>query len=231
PPDLRERVVIEADLQVKGGLLVRSPGPGANAPDAVHLHSGGQAVLPGTSVAGALRVRALRIARSVPAEAQDPERWVDRLFGPRPTDGDQQTAPSASRLRVAEQPVTDGQSLRQSRIRGDRVTGGVVDGGPFDEEPVFRGKVRLRLELHRPRPGEVGLLLLVRRDLLPGALPLGGGGAVGRGVVTGRAEVFLPGQAQPCRLDPLLPAAPEVAAQLNKLVEEFRTAPASTEGA
>jgi hypothetical protein len=65
---------------------------------------------------------------------------------------------------------------------------------------------------------------------LTGELPLGGGGAVGRGAVAGRAEVFVPGQAQPYAIDPLLPVPPEVAGLLNRLVEEFRTLPLASEG-
>ncbi len=210
--DKRDRVVIEAELQFKGGLLVRSPGRTATSPDASHLHSAGEPVLPGTGVAGALRARALRIARQV--RERDADRWVTAVFG---------SGAAASRLLVSERPVTEGQSLRQGRVRGDRFTGGVV-GGEFDEEPVFRGKARLRLELRRPRTGEVGLLLLVLKDLLTGDLPLGGTASVGRGVVGGRAEVFLPGQQEPYRFDPLVPAAPETAAALNRLVDEFRTA-------
>jgi CRISPR/Cas system CMR subunit Cmr4 (Cas7 group RAMP superfamily) len=228
-PDQRERVVIEVELQIKGGLLVRSPGLSAASADATHLHSGGQAILPGTSVAGALRARALRIAEVVRAESKDGARWVDQLFGPRPRSENHAPGLTASRLRVAEQPVMEGQSLRQARIRGDRFTGGVVDGGLFDEEPLFRGKMRLRLELRRPQPGEVGLLLLVLKDLLTGDLPLGGAAAVGRGVVTGRADVLLPGQQTPSRIDPLLPAVPDTASLLNRLVEEFRTASLTAE--
>ena len=43
----------------------RSSGRTADAADATHLLSGGSPVLPGTSLAGALRSRALRIARLV----------------------------------------------------------------------------------------------------------------------------------------------------------------------
>jgi CRISPR/Cas system CSM-associated protein Csm3 (group 7 of RAMP superfamily) len=214
-PDNRSLVRIEAELQVQGGLLVRSPGLTATAADATHLHSGGRPVLPGTSVAGGLRARAVRIARLVRAAQQDGDRWAERLFGPRGT---------ASRLRVSEQPLEDGKQLRPSRIRIDRFTGGVVEGCLFDEEPNYGGKAVLELELRSPRPGEVGLLLLVLKDLLTGDLPLGGTASVGRGVVTGRARVHLPGQAEPCRFDPVVAADAATVRTLNQAVDEFRTA-------
>jgi hypothetical protein len=43
----------------------------------------------------------------------------------------------------------------------------------------------LRFELRNPRDGEVGLLLLVLKDLLTGQLPVGGTSSVGRGVLMG----------------------------------------------
>lgn len=221
PADRREVVHVEVDLATQGGLLVRSPGLTADAADATPLTSGGQPVLPGTSVAGAMRARALRIARLVRAAQNDGERWVDRLFGPRPG---RREPLFASRLRVAEQPMLDGKVLRQTRIRIDRFTGGVVDAGLFDEEPLFRGRVTLRLELRAPRPGEVGLLLLVLKDLVSGDLPLGGAAAVGRGVLTGKAHLHLPGQ-EVHAFDPLLPAEARTVEALNRAVEDFRSAP------
>jgi CRISPR/Cas system CSM-associated protein Csm3 (group 7 of RAMP superfamily) len=225
-PDNRSLVRIEAELQVQGGLLVRSPGLTASAADATHLHSGGRPVLPGTCVAGALRARALRIARLVRAAQQDGDRWVERLFGPRRQSrpADRNVRPTASRLRVSEQILEDGKQLRPSRIRVDRFTGGVVEGFLFDEEPNCGSKTVLELELRSPRPGEIGLLLLVLKDLLTGDLPLGGTSSVGRGVVTGRARVHLPGQAEPTRFDPVSTADAATVRTLNQAVEEFRTA-------
>lgn len=219
PPDRRERVAIEVDLQFKSAVLIRSPGATATAPEATHLQSGGEPILTGTSVAGALRARALRIARLVRVDQKDAERWVERLFGHSAT---------ASRLRVTERPVTEGTALRQTRVPADRFTGGVVEAGVTEEEPLFRGKTHLRIEIRRPRPGEMGLVLLVVKDLLSGDLVLGGGAAVGRGTVMGRAEIILSPQ-ESCRFDSLTATAPETAARLNRLVEEFRTATVSQE--
>jgi CRISPR/Cas system CMR subunit Cmr4 (Cas7 group RAMP superfamily) len=229
PVERRVGVHVELELTTQGGLLVRGPGMTSDAADAVHLHSGGQPILPGTSVAGAIRARATRIAQVVRAAQNDGRRWVDRLFGPRPDRQTGQTL-SASRLRVSEQAVTGGRVLRQTRIRSDRFTGGVVDGGLFDEEPLFRGKVTARLELRAPRDGELGLLLLVVKDLLTGDLPLGGATAVGRGVMTGRARIYLPAEEMPHTFDPLLPAEERTVAALNQAVEAFRNAEALSEG-
>jgi len=225
PEDRRNQVRIDVSLQVQGGLLVRSPGLQASAADASHLHSGGKPVLPGTSFVGALRARALRIARLVRAGPEDAERWVDQVFGPRkPSHPGRSFRPAASRLRASEQEVIGGKSLRAARIRVDRFTGGVVDGGLFDEEPNYRGRVRLILHLRDPHQGELGLLLLVLKDLLTGNLPVGGSSSVGRGVVRGRAELHLPGQTNPLVIDPEEAANPVTVRVLNGYVEDFHRA-------
>ena len=221
--DKRARIRITAHLVLDAGLLVRSPGTGAADADVTHLFSGGKAVLPGTSLAGVLRARALRITRAVRNGENDAEKWVDNLFGPRlagTTDPNFQ--PHASRLKITEKSIADSQRLRPNRIRIDRFTGGVVDGALFDEEPVYRGQVEVALELRNPRPGETGLVLLLLKDLLTGDLPVGGTSSVGRGVLRGTATVKIGNEDY--ALDPGEQAADNIVQVLNKKVQEFHDA-------
>ena len=222
-PDKRKRLIIKAQLSLQGGLLVRSPGTGATDADVTHLSSGGQAVLPGTSLAGALRARALRIAWVVRNGKGDAEEWVKDVFGPRlvgTTNPD--SRPHASRLKITEKPITESTRLRPNRIKIDRFTGGVVDGALFDEEPVYGGKVEVTLELRNPQPGETGLVLLLLKDLLTGDLPVGGTSSVGRGVLKGTANVTTNGK--DCTLDPEKSADPKTVKDLNEEVQKFHTA-------
>lgn len=208
-PDQRRRAVITAQLQLAAPLLVRSPGMHADDPDAVHLTSAGRSLLPGTGLAGALRARTQQIARllhsdsSADALVRDLFGWLGEQTGDAPRAGQpprhRRATAAASRLRVAERPVESAARVRANRIRLDRVTQGVLPGGLFTEEPVIAGRVQLRLELRRPRVGELGLLLLAVRDLLDGDLPLGGSVAVGRGLMGGSATVHVDGSS--VRLD------------------------------
>jgi hypothetical protein len=116
---------------------------------------------------------------------------VDKLFGPQLGNGVLDQDAQASRLRVFESTITDGERIRQTRIRADRATQGVVKGALFDEEPEIGGRVTVRLELRDPQVGETGLLLLLK-DLLSGDLPVGGTASVGRGVLRGTADVTFP---------------------------------------
>ena len=126
----------------------------------------------------------------------DGPRWTDEIFGPKkPDNRTKKFQPRGSRLRTSESVLTGENSegapaqLRVARIRIDRFTGGVVDGALFDEEPVYASRTHTQLELRNPKPGEIGLLLLVVRDLLTRDLPLGGSVGVGRGVACGTARI------------------------------------------
>jgi len=193
--DRRRRLLVDLKLDLAGDLLVRSPAADAGAPDVVHLHSAGKPVLPGTGLAGALRAQALRIARLVRESQGDWDKFVDRLFGPRleREDANSQGGQAmASRLRISESFIENGEGRRQTRIAIDRFTGGVVRGALFDEQVLAGGNLKVRLELRDPADAETGLLLLLLKDLLSGDIPVGGAVSVGRGVLRGTARVRLP---------------------------------------
>jgi CRISPR/Cas system CSM-associated protein Csm3 (group 7 of RAMP superfamily) len=191
----RRRVTARVQLHFSSGLLIRSAPTSADAPDAVHLSSGGQPILPGTSLAGVLRARARRILRVVRQQHGDAEVWLERLFGTEP--GDRDKALSASRLRVSESVIRNAKPLRQTRVQIDRFTQGTAPTALFEEEPVFGGEVEVRIELRLPEASEspelaeVGLLLLLLKDLLTGDLVIGGTGSIGRGAVYGTATITL----------------------------------------
>lgn len=221
-PDRRRRVLVELDVKATGGLLVRSAPVVPDAPDASHIRSAGRSVLPGTSVAGVLRKQALRIARVVRGEMGDAEQWVERLLGPRMEGvadaGERELR--ASKLRITEGVVEGGTRARPSRVRIDRFTQGVVPGALFDEEPDHGGWVRLRLELREPAPGELGLVLLVLKDLLTGEIAVGGTSAVGRGRFNGTATVRLE-DGRSIDLDP----AKQPDAAVERAISELWSAP------
>lgn len=218
--DQRRRVVAEVDLCLTGALLVRSAPVGPDAPDAAHLQSAGRSVLSGTSLVGVLRSQAMRVAGVVRQTHGDAERWVEQIFGPRMA-GATRTAPlHDSRLRVAEAPIEGGSRVRPTRVRIDRFTHGVVPSALFDEEVEECGRVRVRMELRDPRPGELGLLALLLKDLLSGSIAVGGAAAVGRGVVGGCATVRLE-DGRDVHLDPASPAD----ASVDRAIQELWSSP------
>ena len=204
--DRRHRFEMEARLALDGSLLVRSGfGQADQGPDMEHLHRpvydesdpGGakrEPVLPGTSLAGVLRARAVRIANTLTEDEIRAQTLVRELFGVGPEDveGEEEDEKGlqASRLVVHEAVVQGVHRLVQTRIRVDRFTGGAMDNFLFNEAPVFGGQssdLTLRLTVRDPRDYEIGLLLLLLKDLWTGDLPVGGESGVGRGRLKGKS--------------------------------------------
>ncbi len=190
--DRRRRFTMEVDCTLASSLLIRSGSGAADAPDMVHLTSRrdgqNQPVLSGTSLAGAVRARTFRIANTLwPNDREQAEYLVNTMFGRR-VEG-QEDKPSGSRVLTRETELTNTRDLVQSRVKIDRFTGGSYPTALFTQQPAFGGEqatVKLHITLQRPEDAQIGLLLLVLKDLWTGDLPLGGESSVGRGRLQGR---------------------------------------------
>lgn len=183
------RFKIEATFALKSALQIGAPGrPGADS-DTGHLHSRNAPVISGTSLAGAVRHRALKILHTL--DVADAEDRIDQLFGF--VDEDRSGKARKSRVRTHEAKISGARSQLQTRIRIDRFTGGVIRGGLFDSEPLMPAEAsEVVLEFGIPsydRTSEgwqAALLLQVLLDLWTGDLPIGSGKNIGRGVLQGR---------------------------------------------
>lgn len=206
--DQRDRFTITATFSLIGSMLIRSgqslqkdeDGKYRKAPDAVHLKSyrpnqqNPQEYIPltiisGTSLAGVLRHRAVRIINTLDKDLQ----IVDDIFGTDISDNGNQNV-KASRLIVYESEIKNTSELVQNRIAIDRFTGGALHGALFDAQPIFSGEVELKLELRNPKDKdnehEIGLLLLLLKDLWTGDLPIGGESSIGRGRLKGKEAIL-----------------------------------------
>ncbi|GAB4533431.1 MAG: RAMP superfamily CRISPR-associated protein [Anaerolineae bacterium] len=188
--DQRRTFTLDGTFELTSSLLIRSGAGGAADPDMVHLRSkrkGGEApILSGTSLAGAVRARALRIANTIHGR-ETGQALIDEMFGRR--NGDKEKPPTGSRVVTYETEVQGIKDLVHGRVKIDRFTGGAYPQALFFQQPVFGGngsQVQVQLELRQPRDYEIGLLLLVLKDLWTGDLPLGGESSVGRGRLRGK---------------------------------------------
>lgn len=152
-------------------------------------------VLSGTSLAGVLRHRAERIVKTLQCSfGQNPEcdkepEIIKSIFGHVENKRSQ-----ASRLIVHESTVNHTTDLVQTRIAIDRFTGGAYHGALFQEQPVFandKTELKLEIELRNPDPHEIGLLLLLLKDLWTEDLPVGGSSSVGRGRLQGKVATLV----------------------------------------
>ncbi len=194
--DRRDIFTIRALLSLESSLMIRgSTGEDDLGPDMLHLHlfrkGKMQPILSGTSLAGALRGRAMKIASTI-SSAEKADELVGSLFGPEIKG---KTAARGSRIIVSDSIIQNAEtSLVQNRIRIDRFTGGVVDGALFNEQPAFgkagATRIEITLKVLKPEAADIGLLLLLLKDLWTGDLPLGGEIAIGRGRLRGiRADI------------------------------------------
>lgn len=189
--DQRQQITLEATFALASPLLIRSTEPlesYAKQPDVIHIRSNGKPVIPGTSLAGALRARAQRILNTLGLR----EDILDALFGhdmdKRPTDH------TASRLLVAEATINSIPNyLVQQRVSIDRFTGGSYTAALFTEAPLTSGEVTLTIRIQgdpkhslADRQRELGLLALLLKDLWLGDLTLGGTSSIGRGRLVGK---------------------------------------------
>lgn len=200
--DNRNSFAVDATFSLDGSLLIRSNFDDINAPDSVHLKSkrGGRmaSVLSGTSLAGALRARALRIANTVSKNGNG-RYMVEKLFGP-DIKNRSDDEPFASRLITAETEIIKPLDLVQSRVKIDRFTGGSFPSALFSEQPVFGQEgtgIRVNIVIQQPKGAEIGLVLLMLKDLWTGDLPLGGETSVGRGRLRGRTATLVFKNADP----------------------------------
>lgn len=188
---------IEALFNLKSSLIVGSYPSDPHMPDKVHITSGKQHVLPGTSIRGAVRSRAERIINTLGGNSEELLKkvfgWVDDTLG------QPQKKAIKSRVIVEETVLRDVEAEIQSRIKIDRFTGGTADTALFDSMPVWRRQggsqvvIKISMPLYSVEDRWIaGLLLQVLKDLWKGDLPIGGEKSVGRGVLQGvKARVTL----------------------------------------
>ena len=139
-----------------------------------NIKENGTALLPGSSVKGAVRARVQAIADWLGCSET-----VDELFGRGAAQGDNGIA---GRIQFTDVVLDKSKAQTISRIRINKFTGSVIRGGLFTEEPVKSG---VKLHITAPQDDICGCALLVYalRDLGLGLYNLGSGGSVGRGYI------------------------------------------------
>ncbi len=183
-------MVVEAMFSIKHSLLVHSYTGDPKAPDAVHIKSGNKPVVPGTSLAGAIRARAERIAYTFTTQEKCGNDILKPLFGWADDQGENRSK-GKSRIIIEEKPVKAENLAEemQTRIKIDRFTGGTLKAHLFEEMPLWAinnsEMVSVVMKVEDCKDYEAGLLMLVLKDLWNGDLPLGGGKNIGRGVLQG----------------------------------------------
>ncbi len=201
----RKEFVIDAYFDIKTSLISRAYSTDPKEPDATHIKSLDDFIMPGTGLKGAVSSRAEKILRTKTNDKKAIKLYED-LFGfvKRKNELKSPDDPAAKKSRVRiEECVLDNNKLsaeQQNRIKIDRFTGGTISAALFDSMPLFRKDksspekiVKIKMSIQDPKDFEVGLLLLVLKDLWTGDLPIGGEKNVGRGVLEGVKAIITDG--------------------------------------
>ena len=194
---------IIAEFKLKSSLIVRSYGDKTALSDSIQLKSVDDWVIPGTSLKGAIRVRAERIVNTLALKNR--HQIIYNLFGFIDKDfkqnGNQQDFQipdefknkkgKKGKLRVHEVYLKQNNfpAELQTRIKVDRFTGGVIESALFESMPIFAPEqsknISIQIDIDNYEPSEAGLILLVLKDLWNGDLAIGGEKNIGRGVFEG----------------------------------------------
>lgn len=192
---------LQVPFKIPYTLLVRTyhatVGRRQDLPDYEQLTVGGkgeQAVLPGSSIAGAFRSHIGKIVKKL-AHLQtweEAQKMLEPFFGTWIEEGNREEDFLSSKIIFEETVINGGHGLPLSRIAVDRFTGGTVKGALFEEQPWVDGTALLCIRWKKDNEEQrdkisnskviCGLLLWAVLDLLSGFLPIGGETAIGRGI-------------------------------------------------
>ena len=223
--------IVDADFALKSGLLVRDydkshmEDSSENSIDAIMLRdSDGNWLIPGTSLKGVLRHRAEYILQSMGRDTD----ILESLMGPDPAKLRSHLSPKLrSRFRVDEVRMVAAnlKAYPQSRNRVDRFTGGTIDAALFTMVPVWQKDpaekaLSMHWEIHNAQPWEIGLALLLLKDMWLGKIAIGGGKSVGHGRLSG-LQACLHYDGSTISLSEGKGVSPEIAESLQKYVDAF----------
>jgi len=157
--------------------VVRSSGE----PDGINIkNSNNEYIIPGSSLKGALRARAEKLAKTFS--------WIDsdlltNIFG---VESNNEDEAHISRFVCYDTIIKNATPGIYNKIKIDYFTGGVQQHALVSEETVM-GDIEIECAFNtfglEQYDKEIGLLLLVLRDLCTENLNVGGGFAVGRGYI------------------------------------------------
>lgn len=188
-----DTLVMDLQFGLKSSLLVRDYNAGGQSDSSVisvQMKNHDDFVIPGTTIKGVIRHRAQHLLRQIFPDSERSQDFINHLMG---YANESKGVGQQSHLMVHEAYIPSSQVRlhKQTRNRIDRLTGGTIEGALFSEDPIWRNKdfsapVHFKWRVEKCQDREAGLLFLVMRDLWMGNVPIGGGAAIGRGVLQGQ---------------------------------------------
>lgn len=190
---------VNAWFALNGSMIIKTAPDDKDSTDSVHIKSNGKLTLPGTSIKGAVRSRAEKILNRIfgnkeyDSDEKNPvKKSINELFGYVDNDNRSDTA-IASRVKIFEKLIDEScvKEQEQVRIKVDRFTGGTINTALFDEKPIWLKNnekcINIIIKLKKPKDWEIGLILMILKDLWTSDIPIGGEKNIGRGRLSGKS--------------------------------------------
>lgn len=194
----RKMIHITVPLRLKGGISIRQYAARKNEPDFVHLTDHQMPVIPGSSMAGAIRHRIERILRELGENgAEIPvsvEQIIDTAFG-----YVDKTQACTSNIIISESEIRNAGFLTMARTGISRFESAARNGALYKERTCVDGETNLNIIVRRNKEYKdekwiIGILLLAIKDLQNGFLAVGGQTAIGRGVFSPNGPILIDGE-------------------------------------
>ncbi len=199
---------IEVPLKLQGGISIRQYAAKKGEPDFRHICDHGVPVIPGSSLAGAVRHRMDDILRdlygSVEAPAESGKKpsslmkyskadVMHRAFG-----CVEKTEAKASDIIFSEAEIQNARELTMVRTGVSRFESAVKKGALYKEKTYVGGEAVLHIAVRKRKDSAsdqwiTGLLLLALKDLQNGFLAVGGQTAIGRGIFAANGPIRIDG--------------------------------------
>jgi len=187
---------LQIPLRLTGGISIRQYAAKKGEPDFIHMtNASQQAVIPGSSMAGALRHRLrviLQQLHTADIKINVPG-ILDTMFGY--VDGNQS---HVSMITISETTIDKAAPLTMTRVGISRFESAARKRALYQELTYVNGELTLEVlikkSVYQDQEWMLGILLLAIEDLRNGLLAVGGETAIGRGIFQKNGEITLDGQ-------------------------------------
>lgn len=187
---------LQVPLRLEGGISIRQYAATKDDPDFVHItNAKKEAVIPGSSFAGAIRHRLKDILLKLEGQGFDinVNNILNTMFGYVEKD----TA-HLSMITINESKIEGVKALTMTRTGISRFESVAKDKTLFTEKTYVDGTVELNIlmkkGMYKKQDWVLGFLLLAVEDLRNGFLAVGGATAIGRGIFKQNGDVLLDGK-------------------------------------
>lgn len=192
-----DELCLDMYFDLKSSLLIRDYDNVSDGVQATQFQWQHNYIIPGTSLKGVFRHSAKHILQQYVNDKDKVTSLLNDLMGYSNKKMEEEEKGKKSRLSIQEVHIAKSavQAQKHTRNRIDRFTGETIQGALFTEEPIWglkkrQAPIHIHLNVSQCTLADAGLLLIIMKGLWLGDIAIGGGKAIGRGILCGRKAVM-----------------------------------------